>query len=112
MHSLDHARGEGSSTSKGPEKDWRKDGDSKSISAGVTEIQSEAAPKFNPEDENNFGQSIVITDAKELVTTVLHVDDDPTLSPWTFRAFFLGEFHLEILIVFPSSNNHCVQALD
>lgn len=28
--------------------------------------------------------------AKDLVTQVLHVDDDPTLSPYTFRVFFLG----------------------
>lgn len=29
--------------------------------------------------------------AKDLITQVLHVDDDPTLNPYTFRVFFLGE---------------------
>ncbi|KAF1986665.1 OPT superfamily oligopeptide transporter [Aulographum hederae CBS 113979] len=28
--------------------------------------------------------------AKDLVTEVLHVDDDPSLNPWTFRVWFLG----------------------
>ena len=28
--------------------------------------------------------------AKDLVTQVLHIDDDPSLSPYTFRVFFLG----------------------
>ena len=28
--------------------------------------------------------------AKDLVTQVIHVDDDPSLSPYTFRVFFLG----------------------
>jgi hypothetical protein len=29
--------------------------------------------------------------AKDLVTEVITVEDDPTLSPWTFRTWFLGE---------------------
>lgn len=28
--------------------------------------------------------------AKDLVTEVLKVEDDPTINPWTFRVFFLG----------------------
>ena len=38
-----------------------------------------------------------VTSARDLVTQVIHVDDDPTLSPYTFRTFFLGE------LVFPKS---------
>jgi hypothetical protein len=30
--------------------------------------------------------------AEEIITHVIHVDDDPTLSPWTFRMFFIGEY--------------------
>ncbi len=41
-------------------------------------------------EHDHFGEAIVVQDAEELVTHVLHVDDDPTLNPWTFRAFFLG----------------------
>jgi hypothetical protein len=32
----------------------------------------------------------IVVETSELAVTVLHVDDDPTLSPWTFRTFFLG----------------------
>jgi hypothetical protein len=31
-----------------------------------------------------------IRDARDLVTQVLVVEDDPSLSPWTFRMWFLG----------------------
>lgn len=30
--------------------------------------------------------------AEDIVTTVIHVEDDPTLNPWTFRMFFIGKF--------------------
>lgn len=93
MNSLEHGRGEASSGSS-KDNNWRQDGDSKSISAGVTELQNEPAPTFDEDDANHFGEAIVITDAKELVTHVLHVDDDPTMNPWTFRAFFLGRLGL------------------
>ena len=36
------------------------------------------------------GESAPITSAKDLVTQILHVDDDPSLNPWTFRMWFLG----------------------
>jgi hypothetical protein len=29
--------------------------------------------------------------ATELVTEVIHAEDDSTLNPWTFRTWFLGE---------------------
>jgi hypothetical protein len=29
---------------------------------------------------------------KDLITEVIHVEDDPSLNPWTFRVWFLGEF--------------------
>ena len=32
-----------------------------------------------------------VSSAKSLTTQVLHVEDDPTLSPYTFRVFFLGK---------------------
>lgn len=43
-------------------------------------------PAYEPE----FGEEVVVTETKDLITTVIHVDDDETLSPWTFRMFFLG----------------------
>jgi hypothetical protein len=32
--------------------------------------------------------------AEDLVTEVIHVRDDPTLNPWTFRVWFLGEHEI------------------
>ena len=34
--------------------------------------------------------NVVVSTAEEIVTKIIHVDDDPTLNPWTFRMFFLG----------------------
>lgn len=60
----------------------------KSAGAHVTEV--DGLPTYDAEAEDHFGEGIVVTNAKDLVTHVLHVDDDPSLNPWTFRAFFLG----------------------
>lgn len=32
----------------------------------------------------------VVANAEEIALKALHVDDDPTLNPWTFRVFILG----------------------
>jgi hypothetical protein len=48
--------------------------------------------------ENDFGEKIVVNDAQDLVTHVLHVDDDASLSPWTFRAFFIGKYPTAVMI--------------
>jgi len=42
-----------------------------------------------------------IETAKDLVTQVLHIDDDPTQNPYTFRVFFLGKSHSD----YPSSTS-------
>ena len=48
------------------------------------------SPIFDASKEDHFGEAEVLTDAKDVLTHVVHVDDNPSLSPWTFRAFFLG----------------------
>lgn len=35
----------------------------------------------------------VVANMEEMALKALHVDDDPTLNPWTFRVFFLGLHH-------------------
>jgi hypothetical protein len=45
---------------------------------------------YDVRKEDHFGEVTVIENAKDLTTHVLHVDDDPTASPWTFRAFLIG----------------------
>lgn len=32
----------------------------------------------------------VLSNERDIATHVISVDDDPTLNPWTFRAFFIG----------------------
>jgi hypothetical protein len=60
--------------------------------ADITYVGDEF-PLFDASKEDHFGEAVVLTDAKDVLTHVIHVDDDPSLSPWTFRAFFLGSDH-------------------
>ncbi|KAI9833358.1 MAG: hypothetical protein M1819_003753 [Sarea resinae] len=41
-------------------------------------------------DEVQTGETMIVSTAEDLVTNVIHVDDDPSINPWTFRMFFLG----------------------
>jgi len=43
----------------------------------------------------------IVVETSELAITALHVDDDRSLSPWTFRTFFLG-MHATSLKLFES----------
>lgn len=43
-----------------------------------------------PEDEFDDSHDLVLDDARDITTHVISVEDDPSLNPWTFRAFFLG----------------------
>jgi hypothetical protein len=40
----------------------------------------------------------IVVETSVLAITALHVDDDTSLSPWTFRTFFLG-IHVKPLVV-------------
>ena len=46
----------------------------------------EAASNPPVDDASN----VVLHSEREIATHVISVDDDPSLNPWTFRAFFLG----------------------
>jgi hypothetical protein len=46
-------------------------------------------PGYEEDDAKRRG-SVVVTTAEDIVTRVLDVEDDVSLSPWTFRAIFLG----------------------
>lgn len=52
----------------------------------------DAPPLFDAAKEDHFGEADVLRTAKDVLTHIVHMDDDPTLSPWTFRAFFIGMF--------------------
>jgi hypothetical protein len=57
-------------------------------------LKSEAgSPNFvDPEVPIGEGEVKELSTAADIVTTVIHVDDDPTLNPWTFRMFFIGQY--------------------
>ena len=55
----------------------------------ATEIDT-TPPIYNAEGDDHFGETAVLTTAKDLVTHIIHVQDDPSLNPWTFRMFFIG----------------------
>lgn len=40
--------------------------------------------------EDDTGENVVLQNEREIATHVISVDDDPSLNPWTFRAFFIG----------------------
>ena len=48
-----------------------------------------ALPPYGGEEPQIHDDAPVAT-AEDLVTQVIHVEDDPSLNPWTFRMFFLG----------------------
>lgn len=60
------------------------------IELEITVRDTNKSPTFDVSNENKFGKAEVLKDAKDVLTHVIHVDDDPSLSPWTVRAFFLG----------------------
>ena len=51
-----------------------------------------AAPAYDEEEAGHTGK-LRVENAEQLVTSVLSVDDDPTLNAWTFRMWFLGMLH-------------------
>jgi hypothetical protein len=40
--------------------------------------------------EDVTDENIVLQNEREIAIHVISVDDDPSLNPWTFRAFFIG----------------------
>lgn len=40
--------------------------------------------------EENDSEFAVLENERDIATHVISIEDDPTLNPWTFRAFFIG----------------------
>ncbi|KAM3084106.1 hypothetical protein ACMFMG_001788 [Clarireedia jacksonii] len=55
----------------------------------TTEPYEAELPQYTDE-EGRGGDVNHLDTAMDIVTTVIHVVDDPTLNPWTFRMFFIG----------------------
>lgn len=64
--------------------------DGKREKNGLETVTSENdVPRYDGEPDRRG--SVVVTTAEDLVTQVIGLEDDPSLSPWTFRAMFLGK---------------------
>lgn len=60
-------------------------------------IRDTTTPAYDAESNESLGDGKVLESAEDIVTHVIHVEDDPSLSPWTFRMFFIGELTIEPL---------------
>lgn len=52
------------------------------------------APVYYDVEGQESESEIHLETAKDIVTQVINLDDDPTINPWTFRMFFLGTARL------------------
>jgi hypothetical protein len=67
---------------------------SKGQEAGDKEL-----PSYHYHDaEANIGEGEIgaLDTAEDIVTTVIHVDDDASINPWTFRMFFIGMLNFRL----------------
>lgn len=78
--------------------DEKKTGLNSDIERTISIIDDENDGDYDVRKENRFGEVTVIDNAKDLITHVLHVDDNPNDTPWTFRAIVIGEFYHQLLI--------------
>lgn len=62
------------------------------VERAISFAEDENDDSYDVRKENRFGEVTVIDNAKDLITHVLHVDDNPDDSPWTFRAMIIGKF--------------------
>ncbi|KAJ5891674.1 uncharacterized protein N7473_007902 [Penicillium subrubescens] len=58
--------------------------------AGIAGEKDVPLPAYSDADALSKENQGPLEIAEEIITHVIHVDDDPTLSPWTFRMFFIG----------------------
>lgn len=58
--------------------------------ASSVEITREKSLTSIRNDVERVGPEPLVANMEEMALKALHVDDDPTLNPWTFRVFFLG----------------------
>lgn len=53
-------------------------------------LEKVATPSESLEDDDSPQAPLVAT-MKDIATRALHLDDDTTLNPWTFRMWFIGK---------------------
>jgi hypothetical protein len=71
-------------------------------------LKQEDVPPYYRDPETPIGEGDIkeLSTAEDIVTTVIHVDDDPTLNPWTFRMFFIGTSGPFLLKIMISNSTH------
>lgn len=72
-------------------------------SSTETLTKTESKVPINVADVEDNGREPVVANMEDIALKALHTDDDPTLSPWTFRMFFLGQSDLKMLVC----ERHC-----
>ena len=60
-------------------------------SSTETLTKTESKVPINVADVEDNGREPVVANMEDIALKALHTDDDPSLSPWTFRMFFLGQ---------------------
>jgi hypothetical protein len=69
-------------------------GSKESMGKGYEGGTTALPPPYHHDTEAAIGEGEIgaLETAEDIVTTVIHVDDDPTINPWTFRMFFIGQY--------------------
>jgi hypothetical protein len=75
-----------------PESHSQKDRSIKEEKDGVITTSAHLPPYTDEEQQD--GDVKPLETAEDIVTTVIDLEDDPTISPWTFRMFFIGIYFL------------------
>lgn len=64
--------------------------DEKSLERDEKSYYAKADVEATSDPPSDDASGIVLHTERDIATHVITVDDDPSLNPWTFRAFFLG----------------------
>ena len=54
----------------------------------VEKLETDSSNASHNDDDHHYTKPP--STARDLVTEILRVEDDPTLNPWTFRMWFIG----------------------
>lgn len=70
------------------------DDDKMSYRKGKSPMDSQETLVRYEGDAELAGSEPVVANTEEIALKALHIDDDPSLNPWTFRMYFLGAYIL------------------
>lgn len=61
-----------------------------SVHSKETLVRNES--EHDSKDVEVAGNQPLVASTEEIALQALHIDDDPSLNPWTFRMYFLGRW--------------------